>query len=101
MQDERAAVYDHAPLCAVGGASGAAGGDREVLDYADDLGRGPESWTVPVPLRISSTIPRLGATETVLAVTVAPSLLPLVPAWALACRPATTPAVMTAGPARR
>jgi len=40
----------------------------------------PNPWTVPVPLRISSTLPGLGATETVLAVTVAPSLLPLVPA---------------------
>ncbi len=55
-----------------------------VLDQADDLGRGPESSTVPFPLRISSTIPRFGVTETGLAVKVASSLLPAeAVAWGL------------------
>src|SRR5215831_13068222 len=48
-QFEHAAVGDDACLRTVGGASGAAGGGREVLDNSDDVGGGPESLDGPGP----------------------------------------------------
>src|SRR5215470_8178827 len=46
-QFEHAAGYDDACLRTVGGASGAAGRGREVLDHPDDVGGGPESLDGP------------------------------------------------------
>src|SRR5215471_5402857 len=46
---EHAALHDDAPLRTVGGASGAAGGGRLVLDHSDDLRRGPEPLDGPGP----------------------------------------------------
>src|SRR5262249_56793292 len=46
-QLEHAAGHGDALLRAVGGASGAAGGGREVLDHSDDVGGGPESVDGP------------------------------------------------------
>src|SRR5215468_7906350 len=46
---EHAAVHDDACLRTVGGASGAAGRGRAVLDHSDDVGGGPESLDGPGP----------------------------------------------------
>src|SRR5215470_18300228 len=62
----------------------------------------PNPWTVPVPARISSTIPRPGVTETSLSVNVALSMLPArAPAapradWAGAADAVSAPANKTA-----